>query len=143
MPVVTLNRGEGSSKVRVDAGNPPLMRGYKSVFRDRLISDHQNPLAISIYGSSDFHPRRSCFKSVGILAVADACSASEFGEKPGSGHLPVAHDALRGNLQHFRRLLHAQSREEPELDDSCFAWVDFSQLIQRVVDGYHLPVSRA
>jgi hypothetical protein len=60
-------------------------------------------------------------------------SASEFDEKPSPGHLPVAHDALRRDLQHFRRFLDAQSSEESELDDSRFAWIDMSELTQRVV----------
>ena len=58
-------------------------------------------------------------------------SASEFGEKPGPGPLPVAHHALGRDLQHFRCFLDAQSSEESKLDDLCFARVDFSKLIQR------------
>ena len=35
------------------------------------------------------------------------CSASEFGEKPGPGHLPIAHHALGRDLQHFRGFVDA------------------------------------
>jgi len=59
----------------------------------------------------------------------------EVGHEPSSGHLPIAHDGLRGNLQHFCRLLHAEASEKSELDDLGFAWVDLSQRIQRLVDG--------
>src|SRR5258707_691465 len=53
-------------------------------------------------------------------------SASEFDEKPGPGHLPIANDALGRNLQHFRRFLDAQSSEESELDHLCFARVNLN-----------------
>jgi RimJ/RimL family protein N-acetyltransferase len=53
-------------------------------------------------------------------------SARELGHEPGSGHLPIAHDGLRGNLQHLCRLLHAEASEKSELDDLGFAWVDLS-----------------
>jgi|SRR5579864_523048 len=51
-------------------------------------------------------------------------SIRDLGHKPSPGHLPIAHDALRGNLQYFCRLLHAEPSEKSELDDLCFPCVD-------------------
>ena len=51
-------------------------------------------------------------------------SMRDLGHEPGPGHLPIAHHALRGNLQHFCRFLHAEASEKSELDDLGFAGVD-------------------
>src|ERR1019366_3683767 len=70
-------------------------------------------------------------------------SMRELGHKPRPGHLPIAHDALWGNPQHFCRLLHAEAPEKSEFDDLGFAGVDLSQGIQGFVDGDNLAVPGA
>src|SRR5271168_2155956 len=106
--------------------------------------DCLSPLTECVCGTSGLGTQQILVSEVTVARQEQRRgSASEFDEKPSPGHLPIAHDALGRNLQHFRRFLYAQSSEESELDDFCFAWVNLSELIQRVVNGYHLPVSRA
>jgi hypothetical protein len=60
---------------------------------------------------------------IALLPVTTS-SIRDLGHKPSPGHFPIAHHTLRGNLQYFCRLLHAEPSEKSELDDLCFAWVD-------------------
>jgi len=54
--------------------------------------------------------------------------------QPGFGQLPVAHDALRRDLQHLGGLLHAKPAEKAHLDHLRLARVHFGQGIQSLVD---------
>jgi len=65
------------------------------------------------------------------------------GHKPSPSHLPITHDALSGNLQHFCRFLHAELSEKSEFDDFGFARVNLSQGIHGFVDGDNLAVPGA
>jgi hypothetical protein len=45
--------------------------------------------------------------------------------EPGLGQLPVAHDGVDGHVEDVRGLLDAQPAEEPQLDDTSLAVVEF------------------
>src|SRR5690349_9467254 len=59
----------------------------------------------------------------------------EFALKPRSGKLPIAHHALRRNLENLRRLLHAQTTEEPQLDYPRLPRIDLGHAGQGVVES--------
>ena len=61
--------------------------------------------------------------------------AAELGQKPGAGHFPVPHHGIGGDFYYFSGLFYAQAAEKAELDDAGFAWVDFSQGIESVVES--------
>ena len=48
----------------------------------------------------------------------------DLSHEPGPGHLPIAHHALPGNLQHFCRFLHAKPPKKSELDNLGYAGVE-------------------
>src|ERR1035437_10822984 len=81
--------------------------------------------------------------SSNVLARRLTSSLRYLGHKPSPSHLPIAHDALWGNLQYFCRLLHAEPPEKSEFDDLGFARVDLSQRIQSFVNGDDLAVPGA
>ena len=72
---------------------------------------------------------------LGIFSDRMLGLAAELGQKPGAGHFPVPHHGVGGNFDYFRSLLNAQAGEKAKLDDAGFAWVDFCQGIESVVES--------
>ena len=54
--------------------------------------------------------------------------ATELAHEPSLGELPIAHHALRRDLQHLGGLLHAQAAEEAQLDDFGLARIEKERL---------------
>jgi len=61
---------------------------------------------------------------------------------PRPGDFPVAHDSLRRDLEDFRRLLDAQSREKSQFHDLAPLRVDVGEPVQRLVECHQIDVWR-
>src|ERR1019366_5593631 len=66
--------------------------------------------------------------------------STDFRDEPPSRQPPVPGDRSLRNIQHCRRLLHAQSAKVTKLDDFRLAWVRIFQFVERVVQNQEIAV---
>jgi hypothetical protein len=72
------------------------------------------------------------------LKRRDRSTVAEFRLQPGAGELPIAHDGVWRDGEHFGRFFNTEAAEETQFDNAGFALVNGSESVKRVVQGDQL-----